>query len=138
MYVYVYMCIYMYACMHTHIYIYKLSCLEVSRKVFQIQTTISTFEKLKPYYIKTNGVHNTCCFHYHVEFQLYYERLHIFYKIHFLGNPPPFVHEIFPLILCNRGIKDVITKKCWREINVLIFVIFTTRRNILYLQAIHN
>ena len=30
------------------------------------------FKKLKPYFVRSNKVFETCCFHHHIEFDLYY------------------------------------------------------------------
>jgi hypothetical protein len=53
-----------------------------------IDIPINTFVKLKPWYVRPITIHDMCCCHYHVEFELYYDTFldfgKTFWKIHLL------------------------------------------------------
>ena len=51
--------------------------------------TISTFQKLKPSFIRHNTIYDTCCCQYHIEFQLHYDTFLEFYNKHWQGDPTP-------------------------------------------------
>ena len=62
--------------------------------------SLSTFAKLKPWYVRPIVVHDTCCCRYHVEFDLYYETFLDCGMQCWPNNPPPVsVHEFVSKIL---------------------------------------
>ena len=53
-----------------------------------VNISLITFVKLKPWYVRPIIVRDTCCCRYHVEFEWYYETFNHF-GIHCLPNDPP-------------------------------------------------
>jgi hypothetical protein len=66
-----------------------------------VKISLSTFVKLKPWYVRPITIQDTCCCWYHVEFQLYYETFLEFGIQHWSNDPPPSsVCEFLSKILC--------------------------------------
>ena len=59
--------------------------------------TINMFQKLKPWFIRPNTIHDMCCCRYHVEFQLHYDTFLEFYNKHRQDDPPPTIVHDFVL-----------------------------------------
>ena len=74
----------------------------------------------KPWYVKPITVRDTCCCHYDVEFQLYYDTFVNFGRTFWKESPPPStIHDFISQILCGREIhelfyqnKCVVGEKC--------------------------
>jgi hypothetical protein len=68
----------------------------------------------KPWFVRPITIHDTCCYRYHVEFELYYDTFFYFGKTLWPSSPPPstfcaFISEI----LCEREGDDLFYKnKC--------------------------
>jgi hypothetical protein len=79
-----------------------------------INVSISTFVQQKPWYVKPITVRDTCCCHYHVEFQLYYDTFLNFGKTFWKNSPPPStIHDFISQILCGRENHELFyQKKC--------------------------
>ena len=79
-----------------------------------VQISFTMFSKLKPWYIRMNTIQYTCCFRYHVEFQLYYDTFVDFCKKHWYGEPTPHTMlDFISMILCNRNPENVFfIKRC--------------------------
>ena len=76
-----------------------------------VKISLSTFVKLKPWYVRPIVVCDTCC-RYHVEFELYYETFLDFGMKCWPNNPPLVsVHEFVSKILCARENDQVFYKK---------------------------
>ena len=68
-----------------------------------VKIALSTFVKIKPWYVRPITVRDTCCCRYHVEFQLYYETFLDFGRKYWSNYPPlSSVHEFLSKILCAR------------------------------------
>ena len=82
--------------------------------------SLSTFVKLKPWYVRPIVVRDTCCCRYHVEFELYYETFLDFGMQCWPNNPPPAsVSEFVSKILFVQENDQVFYKKqCVRGKNV--------------------
>ena len=77
-----------------------------------VQISFSMFSKLKPRYIRPNTIHETCCYRYHIEFQLYYDTFVDFCKKHWDGELAPHtVQDFISMILCNRNTENVFFNK---------------------------
>ena len=76
--------------------------------------SISTFVQQKPWYVKPITVYDTCCFHYHVDFELYYDTFLDFGKSFWENSPPPStIHDFISQILCERESNELFyQKKC--------------------------
>ena len=69
----------------------------------EIHVSVSDFFQQKPWYVKPITVRDTCCFRYHVEFQLYYETFLNFGRKFWKGSSPPStIHDFIYKILCER------------------------------------
>jgi hypothetical protein len=82
----------------------------------EVKISINTFVQQKPWFVRPIIVCDTCCCHYHVEFELYYDTFLDFGKTLWPSSPPPstfcaFISEI----LCEREGDDLFYKK-----NVLV------------------
>jgi hypothetical protein len=82
----------------------------------EVKISINTFVQQKPWFVRPIIVHDTCCCHYHVEFELYYDTFLDFGKTLWPSSPPPstfcaFISEI----LCEREGDELFYKK-----NVLV------------------
>ena len=62
------------------------------------------FERLKPYYVRRNKVFETCCCHYHIEFDLHYQVYQKFIEETFgyKNAPPSRRSEFISSILCDK------------------------------------
>ena len=68
-----------------------------------INVSISAFVQQKPWYVKPITIRDTCCCHYHVEFQLYYDTFLNFGRIFCKYSPPPStIHDFISQVLCGR------------------------------------
>ena len=77
-----------------------------------VKISLSTFVKLRPWYVRAIVVRNTCCCRYHVEFELYYEIFLNFGMQCWPNNPPhSSVREFVYKILCVRENDQVFYKK---------------------------
>jgi hypothetical protein len=77
-----------------------------------VKISLSTFVKLKPWYVRPIVVCDTCCCRYHVEFELYYETFLNFGIQCWPNDPPPSsVREFVSKILCARENDQVFYKK---------------------------
>jgi hypothetical protein len=66
----------------------------------------------KTWFIRPIIVHDLCCFHYQVEFELYYDNFLDFGKTLWPGSPPPSTFRVFVSeILCERENDDLFYKK---------------------------
>ena len=76
--------------------------------------SISTFVQQKPWYLKPITICDTCCSHYHVDFELYYDTFIDFGKTFLENSPPPStIHDFISQILCEReGDELFYQKKC--------------------------
>ena len=69
-----------------------------------------SFEKCKPWYVKINITHSTCCCRYHIEYAYYYDAyVHILCVLHntlmqecSTTLPPESSREFIHIILCRR------------------------------------
>jgi hypothetical protein len=78
----------------------------------EVKISINTFVQQKPWFVRPITVHDTCCFHYHVEFELYYDTFLDFGKTLWPGSPPPSTIGVFiSEILCEREDDDLFYKK---------------------------
>ena len=79
-----------------------------------INMSINTFVQQKPWYVKPIIVSDTCCCHYHVDFELYYDTFIDFGKTFWENSPPPStIHDFISKILCEReGDELFYQKKC--------------------------
>ena len=78
----------------------------------KIYVSISAFVQHKPWYVQPVTVRNTCCFHYHVEFQLYYETFINFGRKFWKDSPPPSTIRYFiSQILCGRESDELFYEK---------------------------
>ena len=68
----------------------------------------------KPWYVKPITVRDTCCCHYQVEFQLYYDTFLNFGKFFWKNSPPPSaIHDFISQIICARENHELFyQKKC--------------------------
>jgi hypothetical protein len=55
----------------------------------EVKISINTFVQQKPLLVRPITVRDTCCCHYHVEFELYYDTFLDFGKNLWPGSPPP-------------------------------------------------
>jgi hypothetical protein len=88
----------------------------------EVKISINTFLQKKPWIVRPIIVHDTCCCHYHVEFELCYDTFLDFGKTLWPSSPPPSTfHAFISKILCEReGDELFYKKKCVGEINVII------------------
>ena len=98
-------------------------------KYSQFKMSINTFVQLKHLYVKPIIIHDTCCCHYHVEFELYYDTFLDFSKTLWSSSPPAstfcaFIYEI----ICEREGDELFYqkrnfdgKKCNRCGNLSLF-----------------
>ena len=79
-----------------------------------VQISFTMFSKLKPWYIRSNTIRDTCCCRYHIEFQLYYDTFVDFCKKHWDGELAPHIgRDFISMILCNRNPENVFfNKRC--------------------------
>jgi hypothetical protein len=78
-----------------------------------------SFHKCKPWYVRINTIHNTCCCRYHIEYGYYYDthtHTHIscFSQHPFVGMPSYIVH-------C-RHLETLFTTSCVQGHRVLHFI----------------
>ena len=68
-----------------------------------VKISLNTFVKIKSWYVRPIIVGDTCCYQYHVEFQLYYETF-LNIGIQYWSNKPPpsSAHDFLSNILCAR------------------------------------
>ena len=66
-----------------------------------VKVSLSTFVKIKPWYVRPITIRDTCCCRYHVEFQLFYDKF-VNFSIKYCSNDPPpsNVREFLSKILC--------------------------------------
>ena len=77
-----------------------------------VKISLSTFVKLKPWYVRPITVRDTCCCRYHVEFELLYETFVNFGIKYWSNDPPPSsVREFLSKILCPRENNELFYKK---------------------------
>jgi hypothetical protein len=55
----------------------------------EVKISINTFVQQKPWFVRPITVRDSCCFHYHVEFELYYDT---FFLVKIYGQ----VHLLLP------------------------------------------
>ena len=68
----------------------------------EVNLSINTFVKQKPWYVRPITIHDTCCFRYRVEFELYYDTLLRFGKTFWQNSPPSTICAFISEILCER------------------------------------
>jgi hypothetical protein len=80
----------------------------------EVKISINTFVQQKPWFVRPITIRDTCCCHYHVEFELYYDTFLDFGKTLWPDSPPPStVHVFISEILCEREDDDLFyQKKC--------------------------
>ena len=67
----------------------------------QIHVSLSAFFQQKPWYVQPVTVRDTCCCHYHVEFELYYDTFLDFVRKLWKDSPPPStIRDFISQILC--------------------------------------
>ena len=91
-----------------------------------INMSITTFVQQKPLYVRSNTIHDTCCCHYHVEFQLYKDMFLEFGKILWKNSPPPpTICEFISQTLCERNHDEDLLWKSgfYSTINTLLIMI---------------
>ena len=82
----------------------------------EIHDSVSDFVQQKPWYVKPITVRDTCCCHYHVEFQLYYDTFLNFGRTFLKDSPTPStIHDFISQILCGRESHELFYQK-----NVLV------------------
>ena len=70
------------------------------------------FDKLKPWYIRMNKIHDCYTFRYHFEFQLYYDTFVYFSKRNRQGElSPPAVRDFVSVTPCKRNLEDLFFSK---------------------------
>ena len=68
-----------------------------------VNMSISTFVQQKPWYVKPITVRDTCFYHYHVEFELYYDSFLDFDQMFWAHSPPPStIHDLISKTICER------------------------------------
>ena len=78
--------------------------------------SINTFVQQKPWFDKPITIRDTCCCHYHVEFELYYNTFLDFGKTLWSSSPHPSTFRAFIFeILCEREGDELFYQK-----NVLV------------------
>jgi hypothetical protein len=70
----------------------------------------------KPLFVRPIIVCDTCCCHYHVEFELYYDIVLDFGKTLWPSSPPPTFRVFISEILCEREDDDLF----YKQKNVLV------------------
>jgi hypothetical protein len=68
----------------------------------EVKIFINTFMQQRPWFVRPFNVCDTCCFHYHVEFELYYDTFLDFGKNLWSSSPPSTFHAFISKILCER------------------------------------
>jgi hypothetical protein len=82
----------------------------------EVKISINTFVQQKPWFVRPIIVRDTCCCHYHVEFELYYDTFLDFGKTLWPSSPPPSTFRAFiSKILCEREGDELFYQK-----NVLV------------------
>ena len=79
-----------------------------------INMLITTFVQHRPWYVRPITVHDTCCCHYHVEFELYYETFLRLSKKNFPNSPSFTICAFISEILCERQSRDILQQKMCR------------------------
>ena len=78
-----------------------------------VHISFTMFSKLKPWYIRSNMIWDTCCCRYHVEFQLYFDTFVDFCKKHWDGEHALHtMRDFISMILWNRNPENVFSLKC--------------------------
>jgi hypothetical protein len=78
----------------------------------EVKISIITFVQQKPRFVRPITFHDTCCFHYHVEFEMYYDTFLDFGKHLWPSSPPPSIFCVFiSKIICEREDDDLFYKK---------------------------
>jgi hypothetical protein len=78
----------------------------------EAKISINTFVQQKPWFVRPIIVRDTCCCHYHVEFELYYDTFLDFGKTLWPGSPPPSIVRVFiSKILCETEDHNLFYKK---------------------------
>ena len=62
------------------------------------------FERSKSYFVRSNKVFETCCFHHHIEFYMHYQVFKKFLEdtYGFHATPPSRPSEFISFILCEK------------------------------------
>ena len=75
--------------------------------------SINTFVQQKTWYVKALNVRDTCCCHYHVEFELYYNTFLNFGRKFWKESSPSTICESISQIICERQSDELFyEKKC--------------------------
>ena len=79
----------------------------------ELNLSINTFVQQKPWYVIPITIRDTCCCHYHVEFELYYDTFLWFGKTFWPNSPPSTIHVFISEILCERDSHKIFyNKRC--------------------------
>jgi hypothetical protein len=95
----------------------------------EVKISINTFVQQKQWFVRPITIHDTCCFRYHVEFELYYDTFLDFCKTLWPSSPPPSTFRAFiSEILCEREGDELFCQnkcvggnKCHRCGNIILF-----------------
>ena len=87
----------------------------------ELNLSINTFVQQNPWYVRPITIHDTCCFCYHVDFELYYDTFLQFGKTFWPNSPPSTIRAFISEILCERDSHEIFYKKdVSMERNVII------------------
>ena len=65
----------------------------------EVNLSINTFVQQNPWYVIPITIRDTCCFHYHVQFELYYDTFLRFGQIFWPNSPPSTIRAFISEIL---------------------------------------
>ena len=77
----------------------------------KLNLSINTFVQQKPWYVRPITIHGTCCCHYHVEFELYYDTFLRFGKTLWPNSTPCTIRAFISKIICERDSHKIFYNK---------------------------
>ena len=87
----------------------------------EVKISINTSVQQKPWFVRPISVHDTCCCHYHVEFELYYDTFLDFGKNLWASSPPSTLCALYLKLYVKEKVMNYFTKtNVLVEINVIV------------------